>query len=110
MRIVLDQTSGIDIVALVGRIDGSNSDEVEAALVPLADGGGSVVVDCEELDYISSSGLRVLLIAAKRSKAAGTRLALAGLQPAVGEVFEMSGFLKLFDIYSSRPDAVESLS
>jgi len=110
MQIVQDRTADIDILALEGRVDSSNASEVESALVPLADSGGRVVVDVEQLEYISSAGLRVLLIAAKRSKAAGTQLALAGLQPAVREVFDISGFSRLFDIHGARPDAVAALS
>lgn len=111
MQIVQDRTADIDIVALEGRIDSSNAGEVEGALVPLfGDSGGGVLVDLEKLDYISSAGLRILLIAAKRSKATGTRLALAGMQPGVREVFEISGFAKLFDIYDARASALTALS
>jgi len=111
MEIVRDRADEIEIVAVEGRVDSTNANEVEETLVPLLDaGGGTVLVDLENLAYISSAGLRTLLVAAKKSKASGTRLALSGLQPGVKEVFEISGFSKLFDIYDGRPAALASLS
>ena len=56
------------------------------------------VIDLAGVDYVSSAGLRVILLAGKRLKAGGGRLALAGLRDNVREVFEMSGFLTLFPV------------
>lgn len=83
----------------VGRLDSASSPEFEAqVLETLQSGTLRVVLDMSALEYVSSAGLRVILLAGKRLKAGGGRLALAGLRDNVREVFEMSGFLTLFPV------------
>jgi anti-anti-sigma factor len=69
-----------------------------------------VAVDCTEMEYISSAGLRVLLVAAKHNRAAGNRLALAALRDNPREVFEICGFAAIFAIYPTVAAAVAALS
>ncbi|WP_137390881.1 STAS domain-containing protein [Rhodoligotrophos defluvii] len=107
MEINREERDGIGIIAPVGRVDSNTARDLEAVLLPAFDGGGKVIVDFSRLTYISSAGLRVLLMAAKQSKAKGAALALAGMSPAVKEVFTISGFAKLFKIY---PDAEAAAS
>ena len=71
--------------------------------------GGVLVLDLAGLDYVSSAGLRVLLKAAKEARAAGSRFALAGLRPAVREVFEVSGFFAVLTAYPTRAEALAAL-
>jgi anti-anti-sigma factor len=105
-----EDLDGVRIVAPVGRIDINTAPEAEAALLPKFEGARGVVVDFAELTYISSAGLRVLLKAAKLSKGSGVPLALANMAPPVLEVFEVSGFAKLFSIFGDREAAVEKVS
>jgi anti-anti-sigma factor len=102
-----------DLVHLrvVGSLDASTSPNVEEA-VNAAIGGGrrSVIFDLQELNYISSAGLRALLLAAKKAKAAGGGVAVFGLQPAVTEVFTIAGFGKIVSIASNDADARDKLS
>lgn len=62
-------------------------------------------MDLEQLAYISSAGLRVVLMAAKRARRSGGRLLLCCLSPAVRELFEISGFLKILDVCADRDEA-----
>lgn len=81
---------------------------VEQALVGVIDQGEKrLVLDCAGLDFISSAGLRSLLLAVKKMKAAGGGISLAALQPNVKEVFDISGFSALFTIHGSRADALK---
>ena len=105
-----DNANQVRILAVQGRLDSSNAGNLEAALVPLFSSESAVVLDLEQLEYVSSAGLRVFLMAAKRSKASGIPFALAGIQPSVRTVFEISGFLSIFNVYDSRPEAVAALS
>lgn len=99
------------LVELVGRLDSNSSGDFEKSLPNLFDGPGiKVVFDMTQLNYISSAGLRVVLMSAKRAKAAQGRLLLCGLQPHVKEVFEISGFLKLLEIADGRLSAIHQLS
>ncbi len=110
MDIREEDQDGVSIVSPVGRIDINTAPEAEAVLLPKFDSASGVVVDFAELTYISSAGLRVLLKAAKRSKGSGVPLALANMAPPVLEVFEVSGFAKLFAILDDRDAAVEKVA
>ncbi|WP_342644017.1 STAS domain-containing protein [Rhodoligotrophos ferricapiens] len=110
MEIDREQRDGIDVIAPVGRVDSNTARDLESALLPAFDGGRKVIVDFSRLTYISSAGLRVLLLAAKQSKAKAADLALAGMTPQVREVFTISGFAKLFRIYPDASAAVSDLN
>lgn len=85
--------------SLVGRLDGVTSATHETALREvLLSGASQLEIDLAGLDYISSAGLRVLLMAAKSLKAKGGTVALLAPKPAVLEVLHLSGFDKLFAI------------
>ena len=89
-------------------IDSANASAVEQQLLAkLAEGSGGVVIDFSRLDYISSAGLRIVLVVAKRMKQAGRRLVLTGFQPNIKDVFEISGFLNILDVAPTRADAVK---
>lgn len=106
MEIQKQTISGITVLAPVGRVDSTTSRAVEEVLLPLFDEGTPVLIDFADMNYISSAGLRVLLLAARRSKATGVPLALAGMSKSVGEVFKISGFAKLFTIHADRAEAL----
>src|SRR5262245_36106947 len=79
-----------------GRIDHATAEEFRRDLWPWLDGPGDentrVVLDLSGLEYISSAGLRVLLLASKHAKARGGEVAVAALQPVVREIFDISKF------------------
>ncbi len=110
MEIQQTEQAGVCVLAPVGRIDSTTARDAETALLPRFDDGKPIVVDFAGLTYISSAGLRVLLMAAKRSKASGIGLALSGMSPQVQDVFKLSGFAKLFEIYDDTAAAVAALS
>ena len=84
------------VLAPGGRIDHLNAKAFEAALIPHLEGCAAekdrVVLDLSRLEYISSAGLRVIMLAAKQTKAQGGTLAVAGLQPVVKEIFSIARF------------------
>jgi anti-sigma B factor antagonist len=82
-------------VALVGRLDAAEADRVDQALKELS---GPLVLDCSELEYISSAGLGILIEAHKRLLAAGHGLTLANLVPRVRNVFAYAGLDRLLKI------------
>jgi len=86
--------------ALSGRLDTLTAAEFTAAVDKwLADGDVKVCgIDCSGLDYISSSGLRAILMLAKKLQSSGGSLRLAGLQESVHNVFTISGFDKIIPI------------
>ena len=69
----------------------------------------TILIDFSKIDYMSSAGLRALLILAKRQKESGGTLTICGLQENVAEIFSVSGFDTIMDIYSNRNAALEKL-
>jgi anti-anti-sigma factor len=101
---------GVQQVTLTGRLDSLTSSGLEKSLQPLFETTGSrTLVDFSALSYVSSAGLRVILMAAKRAKQSQGRLVLCGLLPHVREVFEISGFLKILDVVDDRGAALAQL-
>ena len=105
-----------DTVALypVGRIDHATADGFKAALAPhltgCAVGRDRVVLDLSGVEYISSVGLRVLMLASKQAKAQGGVLAVAGLQSVVREIFEISRFNLVLEVFPTLREALAKLS
>jgi len=102
------------VVSPVGRVDQSSADAFQKALAPhlarCTGGEDRLVIDLSGLEYISSAGLRVLMLAAKQSKAQGGTLLLSGLQPLVQEIFEISRFTMVFGIAPSLREALAKAS
>ena len=87
------------------------SDSLAQQLHRIIDGGERrLVIDFEKLDYVSSTGLRVLLVAAKRLKSADGKIVLSSLKPHILEVFEIAGFKSIFPIYGSTDQASQQIS
>ena len=102
------------IVSPTGRIDQSSADAFQSALVPHLAGctknGALLVLDFSGVEYISSVGLRVLMLAARQVKAQDGRIAIAALQPVVKEVFEISRFNLVLKVFDSVKAATESFA
>jgi anti-sigma B factor antagonist len=101
-----------EILILVpdGRIDSKTAKDFETALLGRVEAAApAILVDGSRLDFISSAGLRVLLMAAKRQKSAGARFALCGIKDNIREVLEVSGFDRILAIWPDRAQAVANL-
>ena len=84
---------------LVGRLDTPAAVEVSREVQPLLDhAGDTLIMDCSDLTYISSSGLRIFLTLRKAAAAAGGEVIIEGLSNEIRQVFMMTGFLQLFEI------------
>ena len=100
------------VVSPKGRADLAGSSALEAALSPLwgrAD-VGAIVLDFSAVPYISSVGLRVLMIAAKEMRGRRARIAVAGLQPIAAEIFAISRFDKVLEVFAAVRDALAAIS
>lgn len=107
MNITEESVGGVSVLRTEGRIDSGNASEFEGHLVrAIGDGGVKLVVDMAKLTYISSAGLRALLIAAKKARPTGGRIALSAMAPHIREVFDLSGFSSLFEIHGDEAAAV----
>ena len=110
MEISERKVGDVCIVQITGRLDSGTSDSLAQRLHHLIDDGERrLVIDGEKLEYISSTGLRVLLVAAKRLKAVDGKIVLSSLKPHILEVFEIAGFKSIFPIYGNVDQAAQQI-
>lgn len=94
------------IVKVDGRIDAVSAPEFEKSCLEWVEQGESVLImDMEKLEYMSSAGLRSILVVGKKLKAAGGSIAFSSLKPHVAHVFSISGFGSMFPVHESLDKA-----
>ncbi len=107
MEIAVSDAGDVKVVRIEGRLDTQTSADAQTQLTRLIDQGTTkVVVNFEKLDYISSTGLDVLLKAAKQLKGNSGELRICSLNEFVQEVFEISGFCTILNVFNSESDAL----
>ena len=95
----MNERDGRLVVAIYGDLDNAASSQAERSLVPVYERTDcDIVLDCTQMPYISSSGLRLLLNVFKHARANGHAAILKGMNEEVHEVFDLSGFLQLFNV------------
>ena len=110
MRILSSKIEGTFVVMPNGRLDTNNYTEAEKLVAEEINAGeNKVIFDFSKTDYISSSGLRVILQAAKLVHGKG-KIALCNANEQVGEVLEISGFLDIIQHYDSLQGAVDAVN
>lgn len=107
MDISNERIGNVDVVSIQGSLDTNTAAQAQGHINPLLEQGARIVVDFQGLDYISSAGLRVLLATAKRLKKTGGALRICNPNDMVTEVFEVSGFGSIFDVYADRSKALD---
>jgi anti-anti-sigma factor len=104
-----DWAEDVWVVEARGRIDASLAPELEGRLwTLLAAGHWRLVVDFQRVSYISSSGLKTLLVALRSARGRGGDLKLCCMSARVYEVFTLSGFHKVFEIFASEQEAASA--
>ncbi|MBO7470997.1 MAG: STAS domain-containing protein [Bacteroidaceae bacterium] len=99
MKTNIEQLEDKFLVVLEGELDTAAAAEVEKTLQPLyATNGKDVIIDCEGLDYIASSGLRILISILKGAKAGGSKVVLKNMNEDIKSVFKLTGFINIFDV------------
>lgn len=99
MNIKIENENGNKVFYINGRVDTTNSNELENTVKPyLEEGESNIIFDCSELTYISSSGLRVFLYSFKVLNAKKREFALRNVLPDVLSVLNMTGFSKILTI------------
>jgi anti-anti-sigma factor len=110
MEITDKKTDKAIIVEINGRIDAVTTSDAEQYLNSLVDNNDSnIVIDCKNLDYINSSGLRILIMNLKKQTARNKKLLLCNLQKNIKDVFKFSGFTNLFDVEMDMEGALQQL-
>ena len=111
MEINTEQVDGTLIANVGGRIDGGNAQDFESAMQKvIEDADSALIIDLSDLSYISSAGLRVILLIAKTLTKRSAKFSICGLSGPINEIFVISGFNKIISIHDSREDAIAAAS
>ena len=98
METKIQELDGKLVATLVGEMDTAAAVEAEKILKPLYQSNGKdVIIDCKNLEYIASSGLRILLGILKGAKATGSKVVLKDVHDDIKNVFKLTGFISIFD-------------
>ena len=109
MKIETRESQGIQIIAFEGNLDTNTSPEAESKINELINAGKQkLLVNFEQLNFISSAGLRVLLATVKKLNASSGDLRICALNATVQEVFDISGFVTILSVKSTEEEALSS--
>ena len=101
MEVRIEKQNTVVTVYLKGRLDTLAAQEVSRQLDSLTEeASGTIIMDCTEMSYISSSGLRIFLTLRKAAAEKGGKVIVRGINNDIRSVFMMTGFLNLFEILS----------
>ncbi len=107
MQITETNMGDVTVLAFSGKLDTHTSQDAQDRVTALLDSGAiKVLFDLKELNYISSIGFRVLLMAAKQLQRDGGAMRICNITGNVKEVFDISGFAAIFDIYDNEGAAL----
>jgi anti-sigma B factor antagonist len=109
MEIQIRDNGGISIIDFSGNLDTNNSPAAENEVNRLIESGNDkLIFNFKELNFIASSGLRILLATAKKLKATGGTMMVCNLNETVQEVFDISGFASILNLASDENEALAS--
>ncbi len=98
MEIAIQELEEKTIVVLTGSLDTAAAIEADQSLKPITEGEDKdILFECQELEYIASSGLRILLDVLKKTKAKGHKVILRNVNDDIKNVFKITGFINLFE-------------
>ena len=99
MNVTINKQDEKTLVMLDGRIDSTNADQFQRDITPLMEGDKpDIDIDCTDMTYTSSQGLRVFLLLQKSVVARGGKMVLRNMNPRVKEVFDITGFSNIITI------------
>jgi len=108
MEFTVDELGDVRAIRITGNLDTKAAPAAQEQLIQLIDNGATkILVDFEDLNYISSSGLRMLLVAHSRLEGTSGQLRICNPNAMVREVLDTSGFLDIFSVYGSQAEALD---
>ena len=109
MEITVDQINDIYILRVIGKLDNSNASDCEVKISELIDSGCKhLIFDFSKLEYISSAGLRIVLVAIRMLREKSGELSIFGMSDHVTEVFAICGLNKKIKVYKTQEEAVNA--
>lgn len=109
MNIEVSQRNDVTVASLVGEIDSTTAPAAQEQLVPLIKPGCLLVLDMKDLTFLSSAGLRIMLLLYRQAAANQGKVALAALQDTIRDTMEITGFLNFFLVCTDVDAAVTAI-
>jgi anti-anti-sigma factor len=114
LKVRVEMTGRATIVIPEGRLDFSAAPNFQAKVEQALAGAGppptALIIDCTDLEYVSSAGLRVFLLGARSAQRTGLSFLVCALRQPVREVFELSGFSRIMAVHPDRAAALAQLA
>lgn len=109
IQVEISTRNGITVIAVAGEIDGGSAPGLQAQILPLLQQNGALILDLGGVTYMSSAGLRVLLLLYRQAVARNGRVALAGVADTIKDTMAVTGFLKFFAVVDTVDQALTTL-
>ncbi len=110
MDVAIKQMGDVNVVDISGEIDGKTAPEAQAKIVPLTENGGKLLLDMTQVPFMSSAGLRMMLMLYRQMSAKNGRIALVGLSDEIKDTMDATGFLGYFTTCDSVDSALQVLN
>ncbi|MEZ4515599.1 MAG: anti-sigma factor antagonist [Chloroflexota bacterium] len=110
MEIELEEKDGVTVAALFGELDGRTAPEIQDKLLLLPQQNRKVLLDLSDVSYISSAGLRALLMLYRQYANGESKIALVGLSESIRDMMAVTGFLEFFDDYATLDEGLAALN
>ncbi len=101
MEINVRTTSNLTVITVTGELDGKTAPAAQEQIVPLCKDGGKLLLDMSGVTYMSSAGLRLMLLLYRQATSAKAILALAGLAEELRDTMSATGFLEYFQVFDT---------
>ena len=106
LEISIHEDDGLHILHLAGRLDTATSPKAESQIIEVIEKGETIIINLKELVFISSAGLRLILVFMKRTKKKNARMIFCAPGEHVLKIFEVSNFLEFLEIAETIEEAV----
>jgi anti-sigma B factor antagonist len=110
MDVQITNVDDVTVVALAGELDGKTAPVAQAKVLPLAQSGCKLLVDMSKVPYMSSAGLRMMLLIYRQVSASDGQSVLVGLSEEIKDTMEVTGFLDYFEVRDTYEAGLEALS
>lgn len=110
MKVAITEQDGVSTIRLEGSIDGKTAPAVREQIAPALEKTSQVILDMAGVEYLSSAGLRLLLLVYREFAAKNGKLVLLNVSPEIQTVMSHTGFLNFFTIASSQPEALRQFA
>lgn len=110
MNVNVTTVQNTTVVAISGEIDGSTAPRAAEQILAVVDTGVRIILDMTQVSYMSSAGLRMLLLAYRTINGKSGKVALVGLSPDIQDTMSMTGFLDFFDHFDTLDAGIAGLA